>query len=796
MSLTQNTVVLASAGTGKTRRLVECYVALLDEGADPFNIVAVTFTEKAAAEMRDRIRSAIYEKVASLPSDEKSRWTRVLGALPGAPISSIHGFCGWLLRESGAETGVDPSFTILDEQRSLDLAREAVVDTIREEIRSGAVETERLFGDLGLDLMTETIVRASYWLNSLGKNAAWLAERVADQDVAARALREALAAEITRYGSDFEAIGEFADDVEARKVRGHPLRKRDDPKAVFPRIGQIAGVRPAAEITRLTGLAMERFSVRKQTANALDFDDLLLRTRDLLRNTPAVRERYHERFRALLIDEFQDTDEVQAEIIRLLAAPPDADLDGPPRFAPGKLFIVGDRKQSIYRFRRARLQVFVRMATAIVADGGTFEHLTDNYRSAGPIVEFSNRLSERMMDGRGKGPIADDIDPSYRVRFSDLDVLKPASKRPFLGVTYVAAAEGVRARDGRLMDAEALARLLEGWKNSGKITSWKNVAVLMRALVNVGIYADALEARRIPVRVIQGTQFYRKTEVSDLIAVLELVLRPNDPLLRATVLTSSLFGVTFRELVENRPSISNRLDDALQPWIARRDRATAAEILQDVIRQTAFDAVLMAQKNGRERVANVGKLIEITRSLAREGTTGLDDVVRHLRSRAADTTTREPEAQAAGSDDDAVSILSAHMAKGLEFDVVAIPDLAGKTRGNSGDAAVFSDRWGILVGASYGLHRKPLPHALMIEAKEDDEDQQFEEEKRLLYVAVTRAREMLVLGEGFSTRGGPWREWIETLLESASSGVIEKARSGGRASARFRGRGRFELCRP
>jgi ATP-dependent exoDNAse (exonuclease V) beta subunit len=102
---------------------------------------------------------------------------------------------------------------------------------------------------------------------------------------------------------------------------------------------------------------------------------------------------------------------------------------------------------------------------------------------------------------------------------------------------------------------------------------------------------------------------------------------------------------------------------------------------------------------------------------------------------------------------------------------------------------VFSDRWGILVGASYGLHRKPLPHALMIEAKEDDEDQQFEEEKRLLYVAVTRAREMLVLGEGFSTRGGPWREWIETLLESASSGVIEKARSGGRASARFRGRG-------
>jgi ATP-dependent helicase/nuclease subunit A len=791
MALTQNTVVLASAGTGKTRRLVECYTDLLDEGTDPFNIVAVTFTEKAAAEMRDRIRSAIYERLAAAPTGAKGRWTRVLAALPGAPISSIHGFCAWLLRESGADANVDPSFTILDEQRSLDLAREAAVDTIRDEIRSGAAETERLFGDLGLSTMTETIVRAAYWLNSLGKDGAWLADRVAGQESEATALRRILATEIEKYGPDFEKIGELADEVEAKKARNHPLRKRDDSRALLPRIGQIAGVRPAAELARLTGLSMARFHARKESANALDFDDLLLRARGLLRNSPAVRARYHNRFRALLIDEFQDTDEVQAEIIRLLAAPIGADPDGPARFAPGKLFIVGDQKQSIYRFRRARLQVFVRTAAGIAADDGTFEHLRDNYRSAGPIVEFSNRLCERMMDGAGRGPLPADADPSYRVRFSDMDVLKPASKRPFLGITYVAAADGVKAREGRQMDADALAHLLEGWKNSGRITTWKNVAVLMRSLVNVGIYADALEARRIPVRVIQGTQFYRKTEVSDLIAVLELVLRPNDPLLRAIVLTSSLFGVTFRDLVRNPGQSANsaRLDEALQPWIERRDRATAAEILQDVIRKTAFDAVLMAQKNGRERVANVGKLIEITRSLARQGTTGLDDVVRHLRSRALDMTTREPEAQAAGSNDEAVSILSAHMAKGLEFDVVAIPDLAGKTRGNSGDSVVFSDRWGILAGASYGLHRRALPHALIIDAKEEEEDQQYEEEKRLLYVAVTRAREMLILGEGFTTRGGPWREWIEALLESVNPGSVDKARSEKRATARFRGRG-------
>ncbi|HEX5000314.1 MAG TPA: 3'-5' exonuclease, partial [Terriglobia bacterium] len=209
----------------------------------------------------------------------------------------------------------------------------------------------------------------------------------------------------------------------------------------------------------------------------------------------------------------------------------------------------------------------------------------------------------------------------------------------------------------------------------------------------------------------------------------------------------------------------------------------------DVIRRTSFDAVLMAQRNGPERVANVGKLIEITRSLARQGTTALDDVVRQLRNHATDTSTREPNAQASGPEDDAVSVLSVHLAKGLEFDVVAIPDLAGKTRGNSGERALFSDRWGPLIGASYGLHRKALPHALMLEARDEDEDQQYEEEKRLLYVAVTRARRMLILGEGFTSHGGPWRKWIEEVFQSVQPGAVEKARSAGRAGARFRGNG-------
>src|SRR5437867_1983722 len=449
--------------------------------------------------------------------------------------------------------------------------------------------------------------------------------------------------------------------------------------------------------------------------------------------------------------------------------------------------IVGDPKQSIYRFRRARVTVFFRMLQRILDEGGRLEHLQDNYRSAAPIAEFANRLSQVMMDGAGKaGPIrGPDVDLSYRIRFSEADLLKPKSDAQSLGITYVAAESGAKAAEGREMEAEALARLLKEWKSSGRIQSWKDVAILMRAMTNVGVYCGALEAHGIPVYVVQGTAFYQRTEVSDLIAFLELVLHPDDALLRATVLTSSLFGVSFSELLERR--LKPATTEILQPWLDRRDKATAAEILQDVIRKTNFDVVMMAQKDGAQRVANIGKLIEITRSLSRQGTTALDDIVRYLRDRANDPSVRESEAQIVSQNDEVVRVLTVHQAKGLEFDIVIIPDLAANPGRATGARTFFSDRWGLLAGAAYGLHRKPLPHALIMEAKELDEDQQYEEEKRLLYVAVTRARKMLVLGEGFSKQSGPWLRWMEQLFATVQTGAIERARDGKPLTVKFKG---------
>ena len=783
MPFERNTVVWASAGTGKTRKLVEVYLELLERGVDPLRIVAVTFTERAATEMRDRIRSALDAR--------QSQWLKATSILAAAPISTIHGFCGILLREHGMELGIDPAFSILDEQQSLDLAREAARETIRQEIRNGNQEVENIFRDFGLIGLVDTLVSIGYWLNSLGNDVQWLKARIEDQRIAAAKVEREVGDEIRKCGGTFDAIGELADELEAKRAR-HSLRKRDDPRALLPRIGQIAGLETSARLSTLVGLFIERFRSKKRAANAMDFDDLLLGVRDLLRQHDSIRRRYQDHFQALLVDEFQDTDEVQAEIISLLAT----DLENPARFAPGKLMIVGDPKQSIYRFRRARVTVFFRILQRVLDEGGSLEHLQDHYRSATPIAEFSNRLSQVMMDGAGKtGQINDpQIDLSYRVRFSEQDLLKPKSDAPFLGITYVAAESGAKASQGREMEAEALARLLKQWKSSGRIQSWKEVAILMRAMTNVELYVGALETHGIPVYVVQGTSFYQKNEVSDLIAFLELVLHPEDELLRTMVLTSSLFGVTFGELIERGLTVSAPPPPAtpefltlLQYWSERRDTATAAEILQDVIRKTNFDIVMMAQKDGPQRVANIGKLIEITRQLARQGTTALDDIVHFLGERANDPTVRESEAQIVSQDDDVVRVLTVHQAKGLEFDIVIIPDLAARTGRASADRTFFSDRWGLLAGAAYGLHRKALPHSLILEAKHLEEDQQYEEEKRLLYVAITRARKMLVLGEGFSKQTGPWLQWIGQLFEAVHPGAIEKAREGAPQTVRFKG---------
>src|SRR4030095_7299733 len=211
-------------------------------------------------------------------------------------------------------------------------------------------QVAELFAAYGLDGLVDVLVHTVYWINSLGKDTTWLSERAKDQVTAAEAVRASVSDYLAKFGGDFERIGLFADEQDALKTK-HAFKKRDDPDAVLPRIGQIAGAAVAVELSQLIGRFVQQFKVQKRAANALDFDDLLLSTRNLLRDSLDVRLQCQMRYQNILVDEFQDTDEVQAEIVTLLARDPSDQT----RFAEGKLMIVGDPKQSIYRFRRARV---------------------------------------------------------------------------------------------------------------------------------------------------------------------------------------------------------------------------------------------------------------------------------------------------------------------------------------------------------------------------------------------------------------------------------------------------------
>src|SRR5437667_4145442 len=199
MSFDRKPVVWASAGTGKTRKLVDVYLELLERGMDPGRIVAVTFTERAAAEMRDRIRTAL--------ANRQGRWTAAISSLAAAPISTIQCFCGILLRQHGIVLGIDLSFSVLDEQQSLDLAREAARETIRQEILSGNEDAENLFRDFGLNELVDTLVSAGGWLNSLGQDADWVLARVQDPEKPAADLGPQIGDEIPPQGGRCEAAG-------------------------------------------------------------------------------------------------------------------------------------------------------------------------------------------------------------------------------------------------------------------------------------------------------------------------------------------------------------------------------------------------------------------------------------------------------------------------------------------------------------------------------------------------------------------------------------------------------------
>ena len=809
--------VVAGAGSGKTRVLAERFAALVLEHGVPVDaILALTFTDKAAVEMRERVGGLF---------DAAGREDLRRG-LEGAWVSTFHGFCTRLLKENAVEAGVDPGFAVLTPteaslrkeraredtadrwaaERPAELALLARLATTQDGLAEDltafldhARSSGRTFAELfaaeaeptGLGGAVDALRRA---LDALRAGLPGYSE--AGRVRAERVLAAATTIPWDAAGADdpgpFEeavaAAGKAVNRQCGAPAKDDLLRVKESVEAVI----EASTARRAAPVARALAAFLDEWDRAFDREKGLDFDDpagaargmsldfadlerLALR---LLDGQPAARDEVRARFAHALVDEYQDTNPLQERLLGLVR-PAD------------RLFVVGDPKQAIYGFRGADHRGFTRAREAAGPDGTV--PLRANFRSRPEVLAFVNAVLRPAFAAGGAAQVPwEPLEPG-----AEFDPKDPPSVEVILAAP--AAGEEAGSADLRVREAALLAdRLLElvpggrarftargaDGPAPGERLRWGDAAVLLRATTDAKVIERALADRDIPYAVVQGRGFYEAREVVDLANLLEALENPRDELALASVLRSPFCGLDDDALLllartrarrsgavladaalggsRSPPGLAPAARHALDRFrgsfaglraLAARGRLAA--VVEGALRDTGFADAVLLRPNGRQRAANLRKVREAARVFEADGEGGLPEFVRALR-RLRLREERETEAPLAG--EDAVSILTVHQAKGLEWPLVLVPDLGRGHRGGGapllledpGDGA----RAAISLRGAAGAVRTPGWRALA-EARKVRE---AAEGIRVLHVALTRAREHLVLssGEPAGGRSGPW----------------------------------------
>ncbi|MDP2959510.1 MAG: UvrD-helicase domain-containing protein [Longimicrobiales bacterium] len=836
--LDTNLLVEAGAGSGKTTELVNRMVALVATGtATVDEIAAVTFTRKAAAELRERFQSRLERdvRVAETPPEVTERLRAALEDIDRAFLGTIHAFCARLLRERPLEVGLDPAFEELtaEERRGFyaryweahleRLARDA--DPFLEELNAAGLGTGLLFGlfeklaenpDVGFPAPEEAaptgaeIGAVRRELEALVRTGMELMpDRAPDMgwDSLQKKIRSAaFTLDVTGWkhpGDFFEALTLLCKDgptghvITQNRWRSAALARDLRDRADAFGVGDTRAHRLLdrwyahryALALRLAQRAAVDFAEHRRRAGRLDFQDLLLLAARLLRGSAEVRVELGRRYRRLLVDEFQDTDPLQAEIVLLLASePPEPAGDASWRTAvprPGALFVVGDPKQSIYRFRRADIQLY-EFVKGRFADFGAVVELTSNFRSRPRIGDLVNQVFDHP-----------DFFPaqatSEQARFEPLNTRPGASPSPAEGVFWYAVAP---ERDAAPAVAEDDAARLAGWirrrVDAGE-RSPGDFLVLTRLTRGLATYARALEEHGLPVQV-TGAGVGVEEELEELLALIECMIDPTDPVKVVTVLVGLFFGLDHERLLAHRLARGDfeiiRLPEAgqaevraalgtLHGWWRSASRQPADVFLGRVVPELGLLPLAAAGDLGSLRAGALVFALDAVRGAALAGDASLPGALDALRA-ALDA--RESEAPLEPGRSDVVRLMNLHQAKGLEAPVVVLADPSRSARRpremhverlDDGSAVGYlrvaekrSEQW-----ASARLLARPSewPGKEAAEAR-------FEaaEEVRLLYVAATRARDELVVSRWpAKAKMSPWAALDGWIQENGQELVLE-----------------------
>jgi ATP-dependent exoDNAse (exonuclease V) beta subunit len=797
-------LVEAGAGTGKTGVMVDRYCRLIcDRGVSSDAVLAFTFTDKAATELRQRIRAAL-ELRAAAGSD---RAHELLAKIGGAWVTTIHGFCSRLLAGHPVAAGIDPRFRVLDGPEAERAAREAFDDALVEFLAGGDEARERTVAAFEVGGLRAIVGAAHAELRSRGVFSPRLPEPPPADPTAAVRHAAAVAAETLTELKPGSSSGELVERalatlsgggaVDLETLTGLRTDSKAKPMAAYREAIDAAVARTAEageggeayrHIAELLELFARRFEAAKERRDGLDFEDLQLRAVRLLEREE-IGNAYRGRFSHLLIDEFQDTNRLQLRLIDALRGP------------RTELMVVGDELQSIYGFRHADLDVFRERRRAVEesADAVAME-LSGNFRSRPEVIGAVNAIGATLL-GEAFRPLRVGAPP---------ESAEPPGGGPAVELLLtardgwdeegidLAAATDADAPASHLAEArfvaERLRALAEGGVGRGEMV------VLLRAFTHLDAYEDSLERAGLRPYTIGGRGYWSQQQVADVCALLATIANPLDDQALFGALASPACGAAPDTLwllraaagrgrhvwpaleraiglplpssgplrtpeVHEEPrdenlAASERLADIPEPELAllrefgatiaglrdRSGRLSLPSLIDAAIGETGYDLAILMRPAGEARFANVRKLMRLAGEFeAREGRDlrGLLDFL--LARGEADA---DAEAASAVEGHDGVRIMTVHSAKGLEFDTVAVPGLSRRLLAGSRPPVLSLGREH--AAPRVGLQLRRLGAASIDlyaheELRAEAQQREAEEELRLFHVAVTRARERLIL---------------------------------------------------
>jgi ATP-dependent helicase/nuclease subunit A len=817
-------VLAAGAGTGKTTLLVDRIESLVRTGrASLLEIAAVTFTENAAATMKLRLRERLEgtRADASLSEVERGRAAAALEVLERAQVSTLHALCATMLQERPLECGVAPGFRVADESETdaifaaswdewlaerLGAADPDLAEAIRAEIplesafefgekRSLRGLARSLLEQRDLDpILSEAAPDPRAWRRELEGYAARglaLASQVKASDTLAPKLES-----LAEFSAGARALegGDLARHlVRIPKIAGRTGQKPKWPSEEALEEGRriafwttevsaawktALGSHLHARLVRSLLGVIRLYEKKKKALGALDFLDLLLEARNALRDSPAVRHYFASRFRYLIVDEFQDTDPLQVQIAELLS-----------QGVPGGLVVVGDAKQSIYRFRRAEVSLLRRLTEdASSRPGHAVLHLTQNFRSRAAILRFVNRAFATLIQASTESdqPAYEAIDPPH-----DL------TDEPSVLQLRFDAPEFSEVR-GDLLNAEAAAlaafatRAAEGGfivrdpsDDGARRSRAGDVMVLAPRLTQIRPLEEALEAAGLRFTVEGGKSFFGRQEVHEALAALRAIDDRSDRASLVGALRSSFFGVRDSDIVAHvlsggrlflagdvftdatSPSLRQALE-CLHGLHRQRLHLSVPALVERLYDVTGVLAALTATRRGESQVANLEKVVTLARQASSLGALTLRGFTLLLEERATGLSEEPDLPTTRPGDQGTVRILSIHKAKGLEAPIVALYDQTASLQTRSDVIPLWAEGK-VAVGFVEGC-RPPGWNGL----QERDRARAWAEGRRLLYVACTRARDILVIPRppADARAGSFWRDLWPFLDASPPSDVV------------------------